>query len=170
MHILVLILPLAIMALPVHPLPQENVIVATLVADIPGQQYKGSADAQEPAEGRIEQQEEKQKALPGESVSFETDGKISVSYLDLLKARIFFAWKYPDDAIQKGLQGKVSVSFVLNGNGELVDMGVLKSSGSYSLDSAAMAAIEKASPFGPLPSEVRSKPLKVTGHFCYVLD
>ena len=103
-------------------------------------------------------------------MSFETSGKVSVSYLDLLKARIFLVWKYPDDAIQKGQQGRVSVSFVLSSSGELVDIGILKSSGSYSLDTAAMAAIEQASPFGPLPSDVSSKPLRITGHFSYVLD
>jgi TonB family protein len=169
MHIFVLILPLAIMALPTHPLPQENVIIASLVANIPYQQ-KGPVDAQRSGEDHFEEQGKQQKARSEESVRFEASGKVSVSYLDLLKARIFFVWKYPDDAIQKGQQGKVSVSFVLSSTGELVDIGILKSSGSYSLDTAAMAAIEEASPFGPLPSDVSSKPLRITGHFSYVLD
>jgi len=170
MHIFVLILPLAIMALPAHPLPQENVIIAKLVVNIPYQQQKGPVDAQGSADQYLEQQDKQQEAGSEESVSFETSGKVSVSYLDLLKARIFLVWKYPDDAIQKGQQGKVSVSFVLSSSGELVDIGILKSSGSYSLDTAAMAAIEQASPFGPLPSDVSSKPLRITGHFSYVLD
>jgi TonB family protein len=170
MHIFVLILPLAIMALPVHPAPQENVIIAKLVGNIPYQQHKGPMDAQGSADQHVEQQDNQQEVGPEDSVSFEANGKVSVSYLDLLKARIFLMWKYPDDAIQKGQQGKVSVSFVLSSNGELVDIGILKSSGSYSLDTAAMAAIEQASPFGPLPSDVSSKPLRITGHFSYVLD
>jgi TonB family protein len=170
MHIFVLILPLAIMALPVHPLPQENVIIAKLVENIPYQQHEDPVDAQGSANQNLEQQDKQKEAESEESVRFEANGKVSVSYLDLLKARIFFVWKYPDDAIQKGQQGKVSVLFVLSSNGELVDIGILKSSGSYSLDTAAMAAIEQASPFGPLPSDVGSKPLRITGHFSYVLD
>ncbi|HWR67676.1 MAG TPA: TonB family protein, partial [Desulfomonilia bacterium] len=63
-----------------------------------------------------------------------------------------------------------SITFVLNERGEVADIGVLKSSGSYSLDSAAMAAIEDAAPFGPLTDNNGEKTLKVTGHFAYVLD
>ena len=95
---------------------------------------------------------------------------MGTSYLDLLKARIFLVWKYPDEAIQKGQEGKVSISFELNSNGELVDIGILKSSGSSSLDTASTAAVKQASPFGPLPKDISDKPLKITGQFCYVLD
>ena len=59
---------------------------------------------------------------------------------------------------------------MLNDKGELLDMGVLVSSGSKSLDSAAMAAIKKASPFGSFTGDIKEKTLKVTGNFGYVLD
>jgi protein TonB len=168
MHILFLILPLAILALPTHRLPHESVVTVKLVGS--ASQNKGSAEMQESVNQPSTQQARQQEAGSEEAVSFEADGKVSANYLDLLKARIFFVWKYPDEAIQKGQQGKVSISFMLDSKGELVDIGILKSSGSYSLDSAAMAAIEQASPFGPLPRDISGKPLKITGHFCYVLD
>lgn len=168
MHILFLILPLAILALPTHRLPHENVVTVKLVGS--ASQNKGSTEMQESVNQPSAQQARQQEAGSEEAVSFEADGKVSANYLDLLKARIFFVWKYPDEAIQKGQQGKVSISFMLDSKGELVDIGILKSSGSYSLDSAAMAAIEQASPFGPLPRDISGKPLKITGYFCYVLD
>ena len=105
-----------------------------------------------------------------EGVSFEAEGGVGKVYLDKLKVKIFNIWQYPEDAIHKGEQGKVTISFVLNDKGELMDMGVLVSSGSNSLDSAAMAAVKKASPFGAFTGDIKEKTLKVTGNFGYVLD
>ena len=113
--------------------------------------------------------------LPGdeemeEGVSFVAEGGVAVGYLDQLKIKIFRIWEYPEEAIFKGEQGRVSISFVLNERGEILEIGVLKSSGSFSLDSAAIAAIELAAPYGPLTDSDGGKTLKVTGHFAYVLD
>ena len=82
----------------------------------------------------------------GEGVSFEAEGGVGKQYLDKLKVKIFNIWQYPADAIHKGEQGKTTISFVLNDKGELMDMGVLVSSGSHSLDSAAMAAVKEGKP------------------------
>jgi TonB family protein len=107
---------------------------------------------------------------PGEGVSFEAEGGVGKVYLDKLKVKIFNIWQYPEDAVRKGEQGKVTISFVLNDKGELMDMGVLVGSGSRSLDAAAMAAVKKASPFGSFTRDIKEKTLKVTGNFGYVLD
>jgi TonB family protein len=106
----------------------------------------------------------------GEGVSFVAEGGVGKAYLDKLKVKIFNVWQYPADAIHKGQQGKVTISFVLNDKGELMDMGVLAGSGSNSLDSAAMAAVKKASPFGAFTGDIKENTLKVTGNFAYVLD
>ena len=60
-----------------------------------------------------------------EGVSFVAEGGVGKAYLDKLKVKIFNVWQYPADAIHKGEQGKVTISFVLNDKGELMDMGVL---------------------------------------------
>jgi TonB family protein len=106
----------------------------------------------------------------GEGVSFVAEGGVGKAYLDKLKVKIFNIWQYPEEAIHKGEQGKVTISFVLDDKGNLMDMGVLVSSGSSSLDSAAMAAVKKASPFGSFTGDIKEKTLKVTGNFGYVLD
>jgi protein TonB len=169
MHILILILPFAIIALPAHLYPKEEVVPVKVVGGISPD--KGSIEAKESVNQPGMLQESGTDGAGSEAgASFETEGKVGADYMTLLKAKIFFVWKYPDDAIQKGQQGKVSISFVLNSKGELMDIGIFKSSGFESLDSAVMDAVKQASPFGPLPPDDAGKPLKITGHFCYVLD
>ncbi len=105
-----------------------------------------------------------------EGISFEVEGVVSADYLDQLKVKIFDAWEYPADAIEKAYEGTVKISFVLDASGRLVEIGVLSSSGHYSLDTAAMAAIELANPFGPFTEDIAGQSLKITGNFCYLLD
>jgi TonB family protein len=181
MHALVLTILLAIMTFPFHPMfPKDDVLEVNLVGATA--QDKGSAQVQSTAnvEARREASQEaspqtndevkKPDAQTEEAMSFITDRKVAASYLDRLKTKIFLVWKYPEEAIQIGQQGDVSISFVLNSKGELIDIGVLKGSGSRSLDKASVTAIRQATPFGPLPEDISNEPLKITGHFRYVLD
>jgi TonB family protein len=105
-----------------------------------------------------------------EGMSFVTEGTVSAGYMEVLKKKIFDTWQYPEDAVNKGLQGKVTISFVLDNTGKVKEIGILKTSGSPILDSAATAAVEKASPFGGFNGQMKDKTLKITGNFCYVLD
>lgn len=105
-----------------------------------------------------------------EGISFETEGEVSADYLELLKAKIFEAWEYPEDAIAGGADGTVRIRFVLDALGSVTEIGVLSGSGHVSLDSAALAAVRKAGPFGPFTEDLAGDTLKITGSFCYVLD
>lgn len=124
---------------------------------------------QTPAEDVLENDKEEQD-MTNEGVSFEADGEVSDDYLEQLKVKIFNAWEYPEDAIEKEYEGIVRIAFVLDGSGNIIEIGVLSSSGHYSLDTAAMGAIERASPFGPFTEDIVTQSLKITGNFCYVLD
>lgn len=115
-------------------------------------------------------QEEDAPGEMEEGISFETEGDVSADYLDLLKIKIFSAWIYPEDSIRNEQEGIVKISFTLDGTGRVIDIGILQSSGYPGLDAAALYAIKKASPFGPLTDETASGELKITGSFCYVLD
>ena len=177
LHIFALMIPFTLMTLPIHPLSMQKDIFAVDLVAAPSQNstsLKQQASADQPADPQaapqVKEEAKQQEAESGGGVSFKADRTVGTSYLDLLKARIFLVWKYPDEAIQKGQEGKVSISFELNSNGELVDIGILRSSGSSSLDTASTAAVKQASPFGPLPKDISDKPLKITGQFCYVLD
>ncbi|HON38190.1 MAG: energy transducer TonB [Desulfomonilia bacterium] len=105
-----------------------------------------------------------------EGISFETEGEVSADYLDLLKAKIFDAWEYPEDAIASGADGAVRVRFVLDALGSVTEIGILSGSGHASLDSAALDAVLKAGPFGPFTEDLAGETLTITGSFCYVLD
>jgi TonB family protein len=177
LHILALMIPFTLMTLPIHPLSLQEDTFAVDLVGAPSQNSTSinqQAAADQPAGpqavSQVKEETGQQEAESGGGVSFKADRTVGTSYLDLLKARIFLVWKYPDEAIQKGQEGRVSISFELNSNGELIDIGILESSGSSSLDTASTAAVKQASPFGPLPKDISDKPLRITGQFCYVLD
>jgi TonB family protein len=173
-HLLILILPFALMAVPVHQRMHEEVVIPVkMVASLHAQ----GTETGQIREGTDTQKDVQQEQNPDASSSseegarFEAEGKVSADYMTLLKARILYVWKYPDEAVQKGEQGRVGVAFSLNSKGEIMDMGVIRSSGFPGLDTAVMDAIRKAGPFGKIPDKSESdSPLRITGHFVYVLD
>ncbi|HON95101.1 MAG TPA: TonB family protein [Deltaproteobacteria bacterium] len=162
LHVAILIQPIMIMA---RQALGDRPNVPVRLVSIPPELMKPIEELAQQDEAPLPDEEEMEGG-----VSFVAEGGVAVGYLDHLKVKIFRIWEYPEDAIFKGEQGRVSIVFVLNDRGEVMDIGVLKSSGSMSLDSAAMAAIEQAAPFGPLTGNKGEKTLKVTGHFAYVLD
>ena len=72
-------------------------------------------------------------------------------YLQQLKRRVESVWKYPDDVT--GVQ-KVAVRFSLDRAGKLTLAEVLDSSDSR-LNSSAVDAIRRASPFPPIPESLK---------------
>jgi TonB family protein len=72
-------------------------------------------------------------------------------YLQQLKKRVESVWKYPDDVT--GVQ-KVAVRFSLDRAGKLTLAEVLDSSDSR-LNSSAIEAIKRASPFPPIPEHLK---------------
>jgi TonB family protein len=72
-------------------------------------------------------------------------------YLQQLKKRVESVWKYPDDVT--GVQ-KVAVRFILDRAGKLTLAEVLDSSDSR-LNTSAVEAIRRASPFPPIPESLK---------------
>ena len=67
--------------------------------------------------------------------------------LALLHAAIQEKQEYPDSALQLEREGRVTVEFLLDQNGEVSNIRIAKSSGTTSLDEAAVHAVQNASPF-----------------------
>jgi len=105
-----------------------------------------------------------------EGVTFETEGKVNIGYMQRLKAKIFRAWQYPEQAIEAGHQGQVKLAFVVDDEGRLIGVDLLEGSGYRELDLAAQQAIKDASPFGRFPPDIQEKTLKIKGRFRYVID
>lgn len=66
------------------------------------------------------------------------------------------------------LAGTVVVKFKIGPNGELLSREVTASSGSPVLDEAAVAALDRAAPFPPMPSAVAHEPLVVSVPFKFI--
>lgn len=65
--------------------------------------------------------------------------------------------------------GRVLVRFKVAPSGELLSREVTHSSGQAVLDEAALASIDRAAPFPPIPSETSAGPLTLTVPFDYVV-
>ncbi len=88
-------------------------------------------------------------------------------YLILLNQRIQDFKQYPSLARSQHLQGVVRIQFVLQADGTIRNIEILRSSRHRSLDDAAVDAIRRAEPFPAPPADLLKSPvtLKVTIQF-----
>jgi protein TonB len=70
-------------------------------------------------------------------------------YPGLVQSKVTRAAKYPSKA--KGDDGEALVSFTVGANGKVVKVALARSSGNDALDNAALAAVDRAAPFPPIP-------------------
>ena len=105
----------------------------------------------------------------GNEISLNTTEFKYVSYFSKLKRKIKMVWKYPETARVKGLQGTLTLKFVLNGDGSLRNVKVVQSSGYQILDEGAVEAVKKAAPFYSIP-EVLGDNLPIVADFQYQLS
>ena len=105
----------------------------------------------------------------GDEVSLNTTELKYLSYFSKLKDRIQMVWRYPEGAKVTGLQGNLTLKFVLNRDGSLRDLKVVKSSGAEILDDAAIKAIRRAAPFYAIPENLGDV-LSIVANFEYELD
>jgi TonB family protein len=115
--------------------------------------------------------QEKRPALQHdqETISLDTKDKRYVSYAKLIKDKIRHHWKYPPEARQRLLEGKLMAIFSLGRDGNLTQIGVIQNSGHKILDSEAIRAIRAASPFPPFPEHISVGRLNVKATFDYRL-
>ncbi len=61
---------------------------------------------------------------------------------------------YPDSARSAGITGVATVRFTLGASGNVIGVALAGSSGKPVLDQAALAMVQRASPFPPIPSSL----------------
>lgn len=103
------------------------------------------------------------------SITLDTDEFKYLSYLERLKSRIEFIWKYPEIARFNRLQGDLHIRFSILKSGRLGNTQILRSSGYKILDDSALQALKNSDPFWPLPESWNMEELTITGHFIYYL-
>jgi protein TonB len=91
-------------------------------------------------------------------------------YQDIVKQRIEEARRYPPWAKRRGIEGKVHLSFVVLGNGTTKDIKIIHSSNSKILDEEAVATVQRANPFPPLPQEIEALSLQMEVSLLYLLE
>lgn len=69
---------------------------------------------------------------------------------------------------RSAMTGTVLLGFTLDSRGEILSHSIIQSSGSKLLDDAAVASLERAAPFPPLPGDVSHGPLELQVPFRFV--
>ena len=72
-------------------------------------------------------------------------------YPGLIQSRVTRAARYPGKA--KGVDGEARVSFTVGADGRVLKIALAQSTGNAELDGAALAAVERAAPFPPIPAD-----------------
>jgi TonB family protein len=92
------------------------------------------------------------------------------SYLIMIRRRIEGLWSYPAQALSEKREGSAVIRFTIDAYGALNDYYITSSSGSPILDEGALAVVQAASPFAPLPAAFHLSRLHVTATFRYRLE
>ena len=91
-----------------------------------------------------------------------------ISYFASIKRKIELVWQYPYEAAVAGIQGELTLDFVIARSGAVNSIELVRSSGSKILDDEAIRSIRKAAPFDPIPALYKIASLQIRGRFVYV--
>jgi len=86
---------------------------------------------------------------------------IQSQYLRRVLVKLQKAKRYPLQAYSRGIEGAVEIKFGILGDGRTQEVQLRTSSGYRVLDQAVMDMIHRASPFEPLPEELRQKRMEL---------
>lgn len=89
------------------------------------------------------------KAGGGQGKKNDGGSAAASKYPGLVQAKVTRSAKYPSKA--RGENGEALVSFTVNAGGSVVKVALARSSGNAALDTAALAAVDRAAPFPPIP-------------------
>lgn len=93
----------------------------------------------------------KKAAAGGKGKKSEGGSGASSKYPGQVQVRVSRATRYPASA--KGSNGEAHVTFTVAANGGISGIKLSRSSGNAALDDAALAAVERAAPFPPIPED-----------------
>jgi protein TonB len=91
-----------------------------------------------------------------------------ISYFASIKRKIELVWQYPYEAAVAGIQGELTLDFVIARSGAVNSIELVRSSGSKILDDEAIRSIRVAAPFDPIPAQYKIPSLQIRGRFVYV--
>jgi TonB family protein len=137
------------MSLPPSPSSRTEVAGNIAPSAIPDG-IKPPATIAQPQKDTVKVFEDEQKAIRSpDSGFFDTKGFPLGEYANLIKERIKGKWFIPSNL--RNSQGHTTVVFYIGKDGRFTDARIVSSSGSSSLDLAALKAVMDSNPFPPLP-------------------
>ncbi|MCX7991178.1 MAG: energy transducer TonB [Proteobacteria bacterium] len=92
------------------------------------------------------------------------------SYLEKVKRKVEAVWRYPEVARERGIGGRLKISFTIGRDGKIENKMLIQSSGYAFLDDAAMKALKDASPLAPFPKEWDVDKINIDGTFIYEIN
>jgi protein TonB len=96
--------------------------------------------------------------------------ELKMRYLKALVRRIQQKKYYPSKARLKREEGEVLVAFLIERSGRIGNIHVTRSSGSPSLDAAAVKTLERVNPFQALPEELEMQSWELAVPIAYRLQ
>ncbi len=113
-------------------------------------------------------QQSEEKKEEGE-ITFSTKDLKYFSYMMKLKDRIEGIWRYPPEALRRGIYGEPYIRFTIKKDGYLGSVELVRTSGYRELDEAALKAVRDGEPYWPLPESWGREGITITGRFIYSL-
>ena len=89
------------------------------------------------------------------------------SFLRHFETAVYGVWRYPQEALQKGIEGMTPVKITFNRKGEIVGVRLLESSGSKILDDEVLRTLRAIGPVGRLPNNYRKDEFSLIAFFYY---
>jgi TonB family protein len=102
-----------------------------------------------------------------ETITLDTADKRYVAYAGIIREKIMLQWRYPPEAKQNLIEGRLAVIFSLNRQGHMTRIDVVKPSGFSILDREALRAVSTAAPYPPFPEHVTVSRLNIEASFDY---
>jgi protein TonB len=90
-----------------------------------------------------------------------------LSYFEHIKRAIEVVWDYPENALKRGIEGKLLLEFTILANGALEGPRLVRTSGFADLDEEAIRAVRAAAPFRPIPTHIGRQRLDIIASFEY---
>ncbi len=90
-------------------------------------------------------------------------------YFNKIREKIKANWIYPYEAGSRGIEGDLSIEFVIAKDGHLQFIELRRSSQVKILDEYALRAVQLAQPFPPVPDDLAKQALAINGLFVYRL-
>lgn len=94
----------------------------------------------------------------------------ALKYSKIVQRKILDSFSYPQAAREAGFQGTVKLSLNLSHQGQLLDIKIKDPSGYQVLDNDALNTAQKASPYPPLPPEIKDNEVWVDIPIIYQLE